>query len=308
MRKSSFSVGCVAACLIAMTLAEKVLPQPYASLVDLAALRNKEELVLTTGTRLAIAAADLCTRQTPGLGIAVHDLSQYSATYRDAARPMFGRADLPAILAVARGGEADRAGIRAGDGIVAVNANPVPPASQDGLARVETVLARMERAAASGPVRLTLTRNGAEVVRAFTPPSACAVRFQVQLDRVLDARTNGWLIEVTTKLADFLHGPDEMAAVLGHELAHVILEHRRQIDRVSAKQSRLSELDADRLGVRLAYRAGFRPEAALEFWQRMRKQGRSGPSGLGRHPADRERVETVKTALRELAPVTPVVH
>jgi len=282
-----------------MLLPEAAVPRQAAS-VDLFALRNQEELVLTVGNRLAVAAADACSRQAPGIGIAIHDLQQYSFSYRDAAQQMFARADLPAILAVAGGGRADRAGIRAGDGVVAVNGDPVAPATADGLGRVEQVLQRTERAAATGSVRLRLWRDGAEIERAFVPPPACAVRFQVRPDNALDAQTNGWLIEVTTRLADFVQGPDELAAVLAHELAHVVLNHRSRIGRVGAGQSRVAELDADRLGVRLAFRAGFRPEAAAAFWRRMRERGGAGPSGLGRHPADRERIRMVDAALREL--------
>jgi Zn-dependent protease with chaperone function len=303
---SGFPIGHVAACLSAALLPGAALPRDHANVVDLSALRNKEEQVLTVGDRLAIAAAALCARQAPGLGIALHDLSQYGAAYRDAARPMFARAALPAVLAVAGEGAAARAGIKAGDAVIAVNGNPVPQAAGDGLARVETVTAAMQRAALSGSVRLTLARgDGAPSVRAFAPPPACAVRFQVRPDRELDARTDGWLIEITTGLADFVRGPDELAAVLAHELAHVILDHRAQVGRVSAAQSRSSELEADRLGIMLAARAGFRAAAAAGFWRRMRDRGPAGPSGLGRHPADRQRLKAVDAALRQLEEARP---
>jgi len=258
-------------------------------------------MVLTVGDRLAVAAADLCSRQAPDIGFSLHDLSQYGPAYRNAARAMFARPDLPAVLAVAGGGAAARAGVRPGDGVVAVNGQAVPPETGDGLARVETVIAAAVRAARAGPVRLSLVRDGAQITRTFTAPAGCAVRFQVEPNGALDARTNGWLIEATTGLIDFVRGPDELAAVLAHELGHVILNHRARIGRVSRGESRVEELEADRLGVRLADRAGYRPEAALEFWQRMRRKGGAGPSGLGRHPADSQRVATVEHALRDLA-------
>jgi len=285
----------VAACVAALLIQDVARSHGRADVVDLFVLRNKEELVLTTGTRLAVAAADACARQAPALGLALHDLGQYSGPYRAAAGVMFARPDLPAVLAVATGGAAAAAGVRMGDAVVAVNGRPVPAAS--GLARVETVLATMVQAAATGTVRLTLIRNETERTAVLAPPNGCAVRFQVEPGAALDARTNGWLVDVTTALIDFVQGPDELAAVLAHELGHVILDRggvRRQ-----GGASRAAELAADRLGVRLAHRAGFRAAAAATFWQRMRDQGGTGPSA--RHPADGQRVATVEAALRELA-------
>lgn len=270
------------------------------TVVDLSALRDKEQLVLTVGNRLAIASADLCTKRAPALGFAVHDLSQYAPAYVEAARPMFARPDLPAILAVATGGEAARVGLRPGDAVAAIDGKPVPPADIDGLARVEAVIAASERDAANGRLSLTIVRQGRSSVLELALPEACAVRFQVQPGSELNARANGWLIELSTRLIDFLRGPDELAAVLAHELAHNILRHREHLKGGSIASSRAAELEADRLSVRLMHRAGFRAAAAAEFWRRMRERGGLGPSGLGRHPSDGERIKAVESELQRL--------
>lgn len=290
------------AALLLLMLAGPTLASRPAAVVDLSALRDKEQLVLTVGNRLAVASSALCTTQAPAVGLALHDLSQYGPAYVQAARGMFTRPDLPAVLAVADGGVAATGDIRRDDAVAAVDGKPVPPAGGDGLARVEAVISAIELGAADGRVSLTLVRQGRLLVRELMPPAGCGVRFQVQPGAELEARANGWLIEVSTGLLDFVHGADELAAVLAHELAHNILRHRERLVGASAARSRAFELEADRLSVGLMHRAGFRPAAAGEFWRRMLVRGGPGPSGFGRHPSDRERIKAVEAEVRLLAP------
>lgn len=300
MSVCEFLMACIIPCILVSPLHGDTRIRERTNAIDIFALRDKEELVLTVGQRLATAAAPRCAKRVPGLGLTLHDLDQYVAPYRHTAAAMFPRTDLPAVLAVAAGGAAAQAGVRSGEAVVAVEDMAVTSA-HSGLGRVEAVIAQAEAAATStGGVRLTLATGGMERTVALTPKPSCAVRFQVRPDRALDARTDGWLIEATTGLIDFAGEPDELAAALAHELAHVILDHRERTRGVPGTQSRAAELEADRLAVRLAADAGFRPGAAVDFWQRMRAHG-GGPSGLGRHPADRQRIVAVQAALAELA-------
>ncbi|KAF1018617.1 MAG: Beta-barrel assembly-enhancing protease [Paracidovorax wautersii] len=110
---------------------------------------------------------------------------------------------------------------------------------------------------------------------------------------------------------------DELAAVIGHEIAHALREHvREQVSQRQATQlgmsvlgaltgsqavtqlgnqvaqvtfglpkSRQAETEADRIGVELAARAGYDPRAAVSLWQKMGSQGGSRPPEfLSTHP------------------------
>src|SRR5690625_6198070 len=110
---------------------------------------------------------------------------------------------------------------------------------------------------------------------------------------------------------------DELAAVIGHEIAHALREHsREQLSQQVATQmglsvlsailgsptvgdlggmlsdvvinlpnSRTQEAEADRMGVELAARAGYDPRAAVSLWQKMAQQGGAGsPEFLSTHP------------------------
>jgi len=125
---------------------------------------------------------------------------------------------------------------------------------------------------------------------------------------------------------------DEFAQIMGHEIAHALANHTAErmsraiainlgvagaavaSDRpamaaggaaLAAKlalelpNSRTAEAEADRIGIELASRAGYDPDAAVTLWQKMGSHGGSRPAEfLSTHPAPENR----QTALAKLAP------
>ncbi|MCF3650197.1 M48 family metallopeptidase [Synoicihabitans lomoniglobus] len=120
----------------------------------------------------------------------------------------------------------------------------------------------------------------------------------------------GGKVGVYTGLINLAESDDELAAVMGHEIAHVSSRHsgerysqqilaagltvvadegmkmaemdpqKRQIAMATIgggaqvgllKYSRVHESEADTIGVRFAAGAGYDPRAAITFWQRMQK-------------------------------------
>ncbi|XP_022206696.2 metalloendopeptidase OMA1, mitochondrial-like [Nilaparvata lugens] len=141
-------------------------------------------------------------------------------------------------------------------------------------------------------------------------------------------------IVVFTGMIDFCRNTDQLAAVLGHELSHVILEHIPE--KLSNAQlltivlmipllivftvfplakavlieslmsnlaqvavtlpfSRKLEVEADEVGMILAARACFDVREASKLWERMSKQSRGQPPGfLSTHPSHESRKERLK--------------
>jgi predicted Zn-dependent protease len=131
---------------------------------------------------------------------------------------------------------------------------------------------------------------------------------------------------------------DELAAVIGHEIAHALREHgRERMSQAYAQQfglqalgimlskgtsatvgnasmqaasmgsqlffalpnSREQERESDKIGLELAARAGYNPDAAVTLWQKMEAQGGAKPPEfLSTHPASTNRI----AELRALAP------
>jgi predicted Zn-dependent protease len=170
----------------------------------------------------------------------------------------------------------------------------------------------------------TLNRNPAQLqrIRAISSrliaqttvfrPDAAQWKWEINL--ITSPQVNAWCmpggkIAVYTGLLDKLQPTDdELAAVLGHEMAHALREHAREraseqvgTDIVTAgaeilgslygisgagriadtglqlaiglPNSREHETEADRIGVELAARAGYNPRAAVTLWQKMAKAG-----------------------------------
>jgi len=148
----------------------------------------------------------------------------------------------------------------------------------------------------------------------------------------------GGKIMVFTGIIDRLHlTDDELAAIVGHEIAHALLEHGRarmseavlknaginlasayfglssagsamlahaaQLA-VSLPYSRSHETDADLVGIELAARAGFDPRAAVNVWKKMSSVS-SGqpPQMLSTHPANAARIRALESALPKVLPL-----
>jgi predicted Zn-dependent protease len=131
---------------------------------------------------------------------------------------------------------------------------------------------------------------------------------------------------------------DEIAAVMGHEIAHALREHARErISRQMATQaavgiagalfgvgelgqglgnmvadvtlnlpnSRLHETEADRMGVELAARAGYDPRAAIRLWEKMAKTSNGGqpPKWLSTHPSHEDRIKDLQAYAARVLPL-----
>jgi predicted Zn-dependent protease len=130
---------------------------------------------------------------------------------------------------------------------------------------------------------------------------------------------------------------DELAAVMGHEISHALREHsREQISRQMSAQlgigvvgalfgigdlgqsiagqvanvtlnlpnSRQAETEADRIGIELAARAGYNPEAAVQLWEKMSKLSSSEPpKWLSTHPPHQDRINDLKNYAQKVMPL-----
>jgi predicted Zn-dependent protease len=147
----------------------------------------------------------------------------------------------------------------------------------------------------------------------------------------------GGKIMVYTGLADQLNATDaELAAVIGHEIAHALREHSRErLSRAYAEQvalagvavatgasqstmqlasqvsavtftlphSREQEAEADRIGLELMARGGFDPNASISLWQKMAKLGGGGPEFLSTHPSSTSRIKDLEANVPRVLPL-----
>lgn len=249
----------------------------------LIALTDLDQRVARVGYRLSEANAELCPAVRNSAGWLLHAASQYSPELRPYAETRFGLdGDLPGLLAVPEGSAAALAGLRRGDLLLSVNGEALTRGVTRRAAAFEGVEANIQKldlALASGPIEIAFRRDGNDQTARITPQRACGYDVQLDPSDELNARADGKRLFITTAMAGFTATDDELALVLGHELAHHVLGHRgwheaetrgRQTQTVPALAgaSGGAERQADRVGLYLAARAGFDSSIGPAFWRR----------------------------------------
>ena len=131
---------------------------------------------------------------------------------------------------------------------------------------------------------------------------------------------------------------DEIAAIMGHEIAHALREHgRERVSQAMAQNlvvniamaavgpygsavsaanqvayyvlvlpnSRENESEADAIGLELAARAGYNPMGAITVWQKMIKatKDKSSPEFLSTHPSGETRIEQLTALMPAVEPL-----
>jgi hypothetical protein len=282
----------------------------------LEALRAQDVRVATIAFRLMTEGLDLCERRAPQAGLVLHDAAQYSAALRPVAVRHFRLGEGPSISAVVPGGPAALARLRADDALVAVagvkleaGGGRARRATYDGVAQA---MAALDAAFAGGPTELTVRRGERTFDAEIRPVSGCSSEVQLIPSSKMNAEADGHYVQVTSAIVDYVANDDELAVVIGHELAHNILGHRAKLDAVGvgtgllskfgrqAARIRATEIEADRTGLYLMARAGYDIEAAPTFWRRFGREHGPGIFADATHPGWRKREELLKEMIGEI--------
>lgn len=175
---------------------------------------------------------------------------------------------------------------------------------------------------------------------AFRPE---ARSWQWEVNVITSPEVNAWCmpggkIAVYTGLIEKLGATDdELAAVIGHEIAHALREHAREraseqavagagisilaavaglgdvgqkgmeyayMGLLGLPNSRRHETEADRIGVELAARAGYDPRAAITLWQKMGQVAGGEPiKFLSTHPSREDRMADLTVYSQRVMPL-----
>ena len=132
---------------------------------------------------------------------------------------------------------------------------------------------------------------------------------------------------------------DEIAAIMGHEIAHAVREHgRERVSQAMAQNvianvalaaagagsaqsidaanqimqyvlvlpnSRQNEKEADAIGLEIAARGGYDPRAAITLWEKMSKEskGKNPPEFLSTHPSNENRIKELSALMPRVMPL-----
>jgi len=170
------------------------------------------------GFALLQAAVPFCgnaaTRRT---GFRYTSVSAFSRELKEAAG-FLGYVDTVSVVSVAKGGPADRAGLKPGDRILAIDGEGIPL----GTLGMSALRSRMQRAArdAKGEVRAIVRRAGAPLALTIPLDSACDFRLVSWRETTADAWGDGETISVTGPMMKYATTDSLLAVIVAHEIAH----------------------------------------------------------------------------------------
>jgi len=204
--------------------------------------------------------------------------------------------DRPQVAAVAPNSPAAAADVRPGDellGIGPLTSEELASRSPDATRLSEQAEAALAAHPAESPIHLRLRRGTEVIVRNVLPVRVCGTRFVLKTASGIDAYSDGVSVAVNTGLIAFTRNDDELALILGHELAHAIHGDTKA---GGVKQRRFMERRADLLGLALMRCAGYDSNLALGFWSRYDKRDTFGFLRLPTHGSPEKRVRWMRQA------------
>ena len=131
----------------------------------------------------------------------------------------------------------------------------------------------------------------------------CASRVVVEPGGKLNAYADGTYVKLTSSVAEYAADEGELAAIIAHEMAHNLLSHQAKLDASGRSRANIleTEIEADKLSVRLLAGAGFDPLVAARFWTRFGKKTGAGIFATGTHLRTKARVALLEEEAARLS-------
>ncbi|MDP1026683.1 peptidase M48 family protein [Sphingomonas sp. KR1UV-12] len=274
------------------------------------AVARADAMLARIGYRLATGNAALCDRLAPTPGWLVQAVDQYLPQPLPAGAKVDGFPTPVAVALVVPEAPAARAGVMAGDGLAAVAGTPppTPPAGPPSTRTRDAAQALVERQPADRPLAVTLRRDGTDRSVSIPASPGCRATFEVVPGKAMTADSDGQVVRIGVRFFD-RYDEAAVAAVVAHELAHIVLRHRERLAAAGVSWGLFSELgrngrlfrrtedEADLLGVALLRNGGWDPAAASRFW---RDHGGDVDGGLFRsrtHAGSKTRAAAIDAAI-----------
>lgn len=274
---------------------------------------------------ILINNADLCRTQARNLlGFTAKNKYSYTGEYVEAAQAVLNYGDRLTVSGVLPGSGAARAGLRKGDGLMAVEGSKLPtgPSAETQAATVFGPLVGNHQS-----LNMTVVRSGATQTLNVPVTRACAFKVDIGNSDNINSYADGQRVMITRGMVNFAQSDEAIAFVLAKDISHNVLGHAATmrssytigsiIDNLVTVRPDLSmlignagvkpvpqELDAaaDYLALYMLVRAGYNIEHAHAFWQRL--AGQYPPTVLNgythTHPATTYRLSVIDKTVAEI--------
>lgn len=292
------------------------------SLLTLVALQEK---LYQVAAPLLINNADLCREQARNLlGFTAKNKYSYPGAYAGAAQSVLNYSDSLQVTGVLLGSGAAQAGLRKGDGLSAVDGNPLPggPNAETDAAAIFAPLVSSNKT-----IVLNITRGAANKQLQVPVTRACAFRIDPGNTDNINSYADGKRIVITRGMINFAGSNEDVAFVMATDMAHNILGHAAQqhavatigsvMDNVTLMEPDLSmltgsagltpmpaalDVEADRLALYLLARAGYNIDRAAAFWQKLARQYPASVANgyTANHPETAARLAAINLTVAEI--------
>ena len=293
---------------------------------------DEEERVLNIGYPILKAGLEFCEEGVWTTGLRVWNINSFDfSRYRDFAEDEFSLDRGLKVKYVIKGFPADKAGVKKDAHILAVDGKDLKKGS-GALRSYTKAMDKNEKAS----VRYLIEQNG--IVREYDVPKVAVCKSPIVYhadDGAVNAYADGKAIHFTRGIVNFIDNDDELANVMGHELAHNIMHHidKGKINRAIGRgagymldvfttvvtgyesdtfesyglfgghmvHSPLFEIEADYVGYYITARAGYDIDQGYKFFERLASlYGASSIDYTTTHPADAERIVISKKIIAEI--------
>lgn len=291
----------------------------------------EEARVRRVAARLLAANVEVCPAKAWRIGVNVAGLDSMDARIRPAATEVLGMGEQPQVVFVEPGGPADLAGVRDGDRLVRVDGRTIPSGLK-ATTRTRAILSEFDKR--EGAYALQLERGGEVRTVEVTPRRVCAYTVRLEDSDVVNAYADGRGLVITRGMLKLTGSDEELAVVIGHELAHDTEGH------IAAKQRNAAagmaggmaldilaaaagvntqgaftraagqagqafaspefEAEADYVGLYYVARAGYDISTAEDFWRKMSVEAPRAIAVTTTHPANASRYLALAATRREI--------
>lgn len=282
-----------------------------------------EERLFRVAWQVASGGRELCEQRRPGLGMLVMNRYSYGRDWADALTVAKDLGEELKVVSVAPGSPAAVGGLQVGDRLLALGGST--PRGEKASLEFGKMLATQLQGA--GSVSLRVARGGVEQTLDLTARSICGYPVRLASNDAVNAFADGKQVVITTGMMRFTENDQELALVVGHELAHNLMGHiEKQVGnrllgtlldaaiaigagvdtRGSFTQmaglvySKDFESEADYVGLYMVALSGYELTDAANFWRRMGVEHPGSINHASTHPATPERFVAIDRTIVEI--------
>jgi len=264
-------------------------------------------------------------RKTKAIGIKYANKHNFEGEYQDIAISKLGLGDTLKIINIIEMAPAAESGLHEGDILISVNNKGVPIGKNASKDFNKFLTKEIED---NHQLSFKIRRDGLDEIIYVTPVEACDYPLIVSDDDIVNAYADGNKIVITQGMMSFAKTDNELALVVGHELAHNSMRHidakrlnafggllidilfavlgantQGLFSNMAAQAySQEFEAEADYVGLYMNELAGYEIKDAAYFWRKMgvKHPGSIGKNHAASHPSSPERFVSIEDTIKEI--------